>query len=162
MITQAELKELLKYNPETGVFTRLTNKGGKKAGTVAGYLGGRGYMEITANGKIYKSHRLAFIYMTGSAPDEVDHINHIRTDNRWSNLTRSTRIENSRNLSISKRNKSGFIGVCWCKALSKWQSTIMTHRKSKHLGYFHKLSDAVLARVNADKEYDYHPNHGNS
>jgi hypothetical protein len=87
---------------------------------VAGCLQHNGYRHIGVLGKVYSAHRLAFLYMTGKFPlDEVDHKNHERSDNRWSNLREVTRLENSRNRSMHLNNKSGFSGVCWKKRVSK-------------------------------------------
>jgi hypothetical protein len=78
-------------------------------------------MRIQINGKTYQAHRLAFLYMTGKfPPDEVDHINHEPSDNRFVNLRQVTRLENLRNQSLSKNNKSGFTGVSWYGRYSKW------------------------------------------
>jgi len=90
----------------------------------------------------------------------VDHINHIRHDNRWSNLRIADQSENQRNRSMNKSNSSGFTGVCWCKKLDKWKSFITLNKKNKHLGYFENKDDAVEARKAANIKYDYHKDHG--
>jgi len=84
MITQARLKELLNYDPETGIFTRLTyGKGNFYIGSVAGGRTKNRYIAINLDKKIYLAHRLAHLYMTGEWPkDQIDHINNIRDDNR--------------------------------------------------------------------------------
>jgi len=175
MITQTELKELLHYNPETGIstwiprpldlFSRLcagktwnTRYAGKPAGCVNKTTG---YLQILIYGKIYKSHRLAFLYMEGQFPkDQVDHVNHIRSDNRWKNLREVNRQENNRNQSLPRNNTSGHVGVYWNKNRKKWQSRIKVSGKLAHLGYFTEKADAVKARQKADVRYGYHENHG--
>ena len=92
MITQSELKELLNYDPATGVFTWLVSRGRVKASSVAGHVHSRGYIVIMVDGRRHLAHRLAFVYMTGTFPDDqVDHINEIKADNRWINLREATR-----------------------------------------------------------------------
>ena len=160
-LTQKELKKVLHYEPTTGLFTWVKKRQGVSLGGVAGCLQHNGYRHIGVLGKVYSAHRLAFLYMTGKFPlDEVDHKNHERSDNRWSNLREVTRLENSRNRSMHLNNKSGFSGVCWKKRVSKWLASISINGKRKHLGYFKDIDDAIEARKNANIEYGYHANHG--
>jgi hypothetical protein len=114
MIMQELLKEYLHYNPDTGVFTWSKKPSAKVyVGDIAGTLHPRGYIYIKFKGKIHRAHRLAFIYVTGNLPkNEVDHINGVKTDNRWANLRDCTHIENMSNFTKpNKNNKSGLLGV---------------------------------------------------
>ena len=124
MITQSQLKELLHYDPETGVFTRLkSTTSNARICDIAGYKKQDGYLLIGINIKQYFAHRLAFLYMTGKFPQkQIDHINTIRDDNRWSNLREANNQQNSYNQTKYKNNKSGFKGVCWHKNKKKWQA----------------------------------------
>jgi len=160
-LTQAELKELLHYSPDSGVFTRLVSAGGVKVGDVAGGVNGQGYICIRVKGKKHLAQRLAFLYMTGEFPkDQMDHINHIRDDNRWNNLREVTNQENCVNRSKRKDNTSGVAGVSWHKNTEKWQAEIVIDGKRKHLGYYDDKFDAIYARKAAENKYGYHPNHG--
>lgn len=175
VISQEYLKSLVSYSPLTGTFTwkvrplesfatiiagKACNK--RYAGKIAGCVcNTTGYLKIGINGKDYQAHRLAWLYMYGHIPvDEIDHISHDRADNRISNLREATRTENLRNQTMSKANKSGHTGVTWNKANSKWQASISVGGKSKHLGKFSDIKDAVCAREKANIKYDFHRNHG--
>ena len=84
MISQAQLKELLEYNPDTGVFTWIKLIGGIKAGSVAGCKNNEGYVCITVKQRSYKAHRIAHLYMTGKFPkNDIYHINHITVNKQW-------------------------------------------------------------------------------
>lgn len=155
MITQGRLKDYLSYNPETGLFKRLTSKH-----SVAVITHAKGYLYIKIGSKSYFQHRLAFLYMTGLMPSQVDHINHNRSDNRWENLRSADQLVNMKNKSKYKNNSSGFTGVRWNEDRCKWQAAIARDGKNKHLGLFENLSDAVLARVTKEEEYGFHCNHG--
>lgn len=149
MITQERLKELLDYNPETGVFTRLISVGGQKVGSIAGTLRKDGYMQIRADGNRYYAHQLAFLFMEGYLPEIVDHINRIRNDNRWVNLRESNSQKNNRNRNT--KNKSGYLGVFWDTQKQKWRITVRDSTgKNIHGGYFNYL-DLRLAVQRANE-----------
>ncbi|QJA17960.1 HNH homing endonuclease [Salmonella phage vB_Sen_I1] len=107
------------YNPLTGEILNRINSGRAKKGQIAGYLDkSTGYIRVTLAGKRMKGHQLAFLYMEGYIPDTIDHINRIKSDNRWCNLRESSPQENARN--IKARSKSGYLGVGWHKPSQKW------------------------------------------
>ncbi len=161
MLSRERLQELLAYDPETGIFTWRTARPGVAAGSIAGSRRKDGYLRIGIDGKTYRSHRLAFLYMTGSFPsNQVDHIDHCKTNNRWCNLREVTSQENSRNIKRFKNNISGVTGVCWSREKKKWRSFIADSRRWIHLGYFKCLDDAKKARVRAEARYGFHKNHG--
>jgi len=152
ILTQARLKELLDYNPETGVFTWKRFMGGTaKAGTVAGTTDSHGHIQIKVDRKLHLAHRLVFLYVAGTAPAEVDHINRVRSDNRLANLRSVSRSENRHNTAPCKRNKSGVKGVFWIERLGKWQAYISTAGKRKVLGCYAQFDDAVAARLRAER-----------
>lgn len=130
IITQEELKKYLSYNDKTGIFTNKNLK-------VVGHRDVRGYVYIRLNNVKYSSHRLAWLYMTGSIPKNViDHINGIKYDNRICNLREATQAQNLLNTSKRKVNTSGYKCVCWNKANNKWQARGRLNYKLIHLGYF--------------------------
>ena len=99
MITQTRLKELLNYDPISGIFTWKTSRGGRKPGSIAGTKCiHKGYITIQIDGTLYRAHRLAFLYMIGRLPeDQVDHIDRCKDNNAWSNLRECTQAENQLN-----------------------------------------------------------------
>jgi len=158
-LTQKRLKELLHYEPEIGIFTRLTTVSNYKAkkGDIAGCINKRdGYKRIVIDSKSYKSARLAWLYVEGYFPEnDVDHKNRIRHDDRWENLRHVSRQCNIRNCGISKRNKSGIIGVDWDKDRRKWRSQINIFGKIFNLGRFKNKVDAVRARWRAEVKHGF-------
>lgn len=163
-ITQKRLKELLHYDPETGVFIWLARSSAAsrvKIGSEARCLTSKGYIWIMIDGRRYYAHRLAFLYMTGKFPvDQTDHDNHIRHDNRWDNLNEATNTTNHKNQSMPRNNSSGRMGVRWRKDIGKWHAQIRVDYKLIHLGYFINIDDAIKARQAANIKYSFHQNHG--
>ena len=160
-LTREYLKSVISYNPDTGEFKWLSFKPGRKRSLSAGDMDVRGYMRIGINRQRYPSHRLAWFYMTGEWPKlEIDHINHDKADNRWSNLREVTRKENSRNQARRRTNRSGINGVSWDRARNKWYACIKHNGKSVSLGRHESLEDAKAAIDRAKNTYNYHSNHG--
>jgi hypothetical protein len=86
----------------------------------------------------------------------ADHKNRNGLDNRRNNLRDATNKQNAENQGLSKANKSGHKGVCWVKSRSKWLSQIKHLGRTKHLGYFNKLEDAIATRKKAERTYFTH------
>ena len=150
MLTQEQLKESLQYIPDTGIFTRLKTYHKTRSGSVAGCLHSSGYCYIRVKGKKYRAHRLAFLYMTGSfPPDDTDHINGVKDDNRWVNLREATHSQNMCNSGKHKDNKSGFKGVVWHKHNKKWYAKIKHMSGNISLGYFESPESAHQAYIEA-------------
>lgn len=160
MITQKQLKEILNYDPETGLFTWKITRGRAVSGNVAGTLNKQsGYVNIKTGGHVYKAHRLAFLYVHGYIPDEVGHDNQVCSDNRILNLVDLSHAENMRNKKVYKNNKSGVPGVTWHKKIKQWQVHIRVNDKSIHLGYFKELDEAIEVRNKAKVDHNFHINH---
>lgn len=157
-LTQDRLKELLSYDPETGVFIWNIAIGKRaKKGCIAGSLNKvTGYWQIGIDRKLYLAHRLVFLYMEGYLPEyDTDHINRERTNNKWVNLREASRTCNVRNSNISKKNKIGITGVGWHKRDNKWVAQIMIFKKQIFIGYFDNILDAAKARWQAEVKYGF-------
>lgn len=152
-LTADRLRDLLAYDPDTGLFTWRRSRGCVKVGAIAGTDNGRGYLKFALDKVHHFAHRLAFLYMTGRWPEgEVDHINRIKTDNRWTNLRDVTKSVNQQNRSLVKsRGTSKLRGVCWYKRTNKWKAQINDNGKKIGLGYFHSEQEAYSAYIAAKK-----------
>jgi len=158
MLTQARLKELLHYCPDTGAFTWRINRGrNAKVGQIAGTFN-RGYVMIKIDGKSYGAHRLACLYSVGKLPEEVDHSNGDKSDNKLNNLLFVDHAKNMKNLPKQKRNKTGVTGVGVLRGY--YQANIRVNRKLLYLGFYADFFEAVCARKSAELKYNFHPNHG--
>jgi len=160
-ITQSELKKLLHYDPESGLFTRVNPASETPSNeNIVGCEDNNGYIVIWAKGKLYRAHRLAWFYVYGTWPPEVDHKYHIRNDNRISKLRAASRKENCTNVSLSTKNTSGVVGVYWDKQSQKWKAAVGVDGKSITLGRYFDKFEAICARKSSDREYGFHQNHG--
>jgi hypothetical protein len=137
-LTQERLKEVMHYDPETGLFIwKVSAPPNGKIGSVAGYTRKDGRCVIGFKGELYLRSRLAFLYMEGFFPQEsVDHINRITSDDRWSNLRSVSQRENLSNTGLRSNNKSGYKGVSFHAEKGKWGAAIKTREGKIFLGYY--------------------------
>ncbi len=168
------LHEFFDYFPETGkVITKSRAAkyfklarlhkafNTKYAGEEAGFIDPDGYRIIMLFGRNYPAHRIAYALMTGKWPDhQIDHENHVRSDNRWDNIKPVTHQENGKNIVMRSSNKTGVTGVCWNASSCQWRAYIMNGRKQKALGMHKDFFDAVCVRKSAEVSLKYHRNHG--
>lgn len=179
-LTQEIVHELLHYEPNTGkLFWKERDvkwfKDGKRSALAhknawnAKFANKEALASINNNGyrhghilsgKVY-AHRVIWLWMTGEWPKrDIDHINGDPADNRWKNLRDVSHQNNSLNQKLRKTNKSGTMGVHWCKRDARWIAKITVNRDFKCLGYFTNKIDAIKARKEAEIKYGFHPNHG--
>ena len=158
-ISVARLREVLNYDPETGIFTRREKHCRKvRVGEVAGSVSPTGYVIVRLFNRNYRAHRLALAYVEGCFPQgEVDHINRVRSDNRYANLRHATRLENAQNTTKNSLNQCGLAGVRLTKS-QRWSAQIGLNRKQKHLGTFDTPQEAHAAYLAAKASlHTFHP-----
>jgi len=161
ILSQNTLKSLTHYDPITGLLTWRVNNGRARSGNECGRLHLFGYRTTCIQYVHYKVHRLIYLYMTGNMPKEIDHINHVRDDNRWNNLREVTRTQNSMNRSKSTNNTSGVTGVFKMNyGPGGWRAGIKINGKNIHIGVSQDFDEAVAMRKAAENEYGFHKNHG--
>lgn len=150
MITQERLKECLRYEPDTGFFFWIKKTGkkvviGKRAGTPT-----EGYFVIGIDGKTYKLHRLAFLYVHGRLPKFVDHKDRDSTNNKINNLREATHSENMINRRAQINTTTGKCGVS--PVNGRWRVRIKKDRKTITVGTFDSVEEAIAARVRVERQ----------
>jgi hypothetical protein len=148
-LTASRLRALLHYEPSTGVFTWLNASRGTHKGARAGTIS-RGYRVIRVDGVLYRSARLAVLWMTGHWPQRlVDHRNCIKDDDRWSNLRTANHSQNGAN----SRARTNFKGVAWDRARGRYAAWIGVNNRNIHLGRFDTAEQAHAAYVAAAERH---------
>lgn len=118
----------------------------------------RGYLTGTIHRRPYLAHRVIWVLVHGVEPDQIDHINGDRADNRLCNLRDVGPVQNRRNMKLSANNRSGAHGVNFRRGA--WECKIGVGNRNKYLGRYGTFDEAVAVRRAAEKEYDFHQNHG--
>ena len=150
MLTQARLKELLTYDAETGVFTRIksVNRAGRR---VSDKTNSSGYLHFCIDYKIYLQHRVAWLYAYGEFPDgHLDHINRIKTDNRLCNLRIVTEFENCQNSTPIKNNL--YPNVHWMAKKKSYRVKVKSAGKA-YVRFFKSFEDAKKCSDEMRKKY---------
>lgn len=153
-LTANRLREALRYDAETGVFTWAIYRRGIKTGALAGCMGADGYWRIRIDGELFLAHRLAWLYAHGEWPaNDIDHINGKRADNRISNLRDVLPAINAQNLHTAQKNNrsGGPLGTTWDKVAERWRATIWADGRRHHLGFFDSGQDAHQAYLSAKR-----------
>lgn len=177
--SQQVLKQLFDYNPETGIAIWLKRKpefinasseveavgkatawNNRLEGKQLGTLDTNGYLKIAIFNQRFWLHRIIWKWMEGYDPDQVDHIDGVRSNNSWVNLREVSVKENAKNKRRLNRNTTGVTGVSICKRTGKYHTYIGHGDTRITLGYFADLESARNARKTAEIKLGYHPNHG--
>lgn len=154
------LKELLAYDPKTGVFTwKITRGGYASAGTLAGGIHPWGYRRIKINKRVYPASWLAWYYMTGDWPGDldglpdIDHWDLNKANDSWENLRLATHGKNVTNSHVRRHSKTGLKGVHAVNT-GGYIARITPDKKRIYLGYFDCPAAAHFAyAIAADKAF---------
>lgn len=158
-LTAERLREVLDYDPETGVFTwrvKLSNRA--LAGAVAGTLNQRwGYTYISIDSTLYRACRLAWMWMLGEWPNgNIDHLNGVRNDDRFVNLRDVSQSVNMQNIRGAHGNShSGLLGASMMhnrRGTKPWAARIVVDGRPRHLGYFSSGEEAHEAYIAAKRK----------
>lgn len=156
-LTAERLRAALDYDPETGLFVWLNPEGyysKRLKGRTCSHIDAWGYGSIHIAGRLYKSHRLAWLYVYGVWPNRfLDHINGDRADNRICNLREADDKQNAWNTRRPKHNVSGIKGVSWDEANQQWRASITVNGKGINLGRYTDKEDAAQAYRAAATRY---------
>lgn len=157
-LTQRRVKEILDYDPDTGVFTRKISNRSDRVGKEPGSRNTKGYIQIRIDGKLQVAHRLAWLYVYGVLPvDQLDHINGDKTDNRITNLREVTNKQNQENIPLQINNTSGYRGVSYVSNYGKYRAYVCHHLTTYNLGYFDTPEEAaVAAKRGRDSLFTHH------
>ena len=150
-LTQARIKQMLRYEPETGNFFWRVAPVNRPdlVGRRAGCQRPDGYWCIAVDGRVYMAHRLVWLYEHGCFPDaQLDHKDRNRLDGRIANLRKATPNQNTMNSKMPRTNSTGFKGVCWNKRRDKYRVRIGFRGKVVDLGFYKTAPEAARA-------YDY-------
>lgn len=153
MITADRLRELLSYDPITGVFRwRADRQPGRKSGDIAGGPTPGGYWHIGVDLHRYLAHRLAWLYVTGEWPTKhLDHKDLDGRNNAFSNLRQATDTQNrgnTRKRSDSTRRHKGVQ-----RNHQKWCAIIRVGGQRHYLGTFLTQEEAHAAYCEAAAKY---------
>jgi len=148
-LTQARLRALVEYNPNTGVMTWLAKShpnSSRKPGQSVGSVNGQGYLITRIDGRWYRVHRLAWFYEFNEWPEVVDHINGDRLDNSIANLRATTVLGNNQNYA---KHRAGIEPNVSKRKDGKWEAYISKTKsstgKKQHLGLFATKEAALKA-----------------
>lgn len=142
-ITQKQLCEIFDYCDGQLVWKKCRNT--TVIGKPAGAVGGRGYVNVTLNGKTYTAHRLIYLLHHGYLPAMIDHIDRNKTNNRIENLRKATVSQNVCNREAPANSTSGIKGVRFHKRDKKWIAYAKVNGKQKHIGSFSSVEAATFA-----------------
>ena len=128
-ITQELLKRLFLFDPDSGVFTRLST------GKPTGKKSSGGYIRIKIFGRYCLAHKLAWVYTYGTQPSrKLDHRDRSPASNPISNLRLATNSQNQMNKGVSSRNALGI--KCVFRFRSGYRTRITLDRRRIHIGHY--------------------------
>ena len=134
MLTQARVKELFDYDPETGVLSRIKKASNARLGPVSQRQTPSGHLVIRVDGELYLTHRIIWLWMTGFLPEFIDHKDMNGANNRWGNLRECTKSQNAMNANKRRTGRSKWKGVRYRQKAGNWEARIGIGRAVRYLG----------------------------
>jgi len=159
-LTQDQVQSLFNYNDKTGELFWKEARYKDRQWLEAGHWHNRGYRQVRVREKEYLVHRIIWLYVYGTHPEEIDHINGDKADNRLENLRAGNKSLNQRNAKRRKDNKSGMSGVNWCNREQRWIVRIQYNKRRIMIGQYTDLEKAKAARLAAQEKFSFGPNAG--
>lgn len=154
MLSRDRLLELLNYDAETGNFSWRVARGSVTKGSLVGTSHSCGYARVRIDGELYYCHRLVFLIEDGVMPEfEVDHIDGNTSNNKRTNLRKSTHKENLTSTKLRKDNTSGHKGVYYKKDLGKFVVQAKVNGKQTYFGIYLTLEEAAEKARQVREEY---------
>ena len=153
-LTQQQVQELFEYR-DGALYWKKVNPLAHiiKVGDKVGSRHHTGYVYTKVNGINMAEHRLIFLLHHGYLPEEVDHIDNNRANNKIENLRAATALTNAQNATIRKDNTSGVKGVHWNKNRNNWRVRVQVNNKRIVIGDFKDLELAELVAIEARNKY---------
>lgn len=158
-----QLERFIRYNSETGIFTRISFNHDKMKDLINKPTGNRssnGYIYVVVNNVVYSAHKLAWYMYYGYYPDfYLDHYDGDKTNNAISNIRPSTPSQNQKNRGKNRNNSSGSNGV-YLQSNGKWRVRVKMNGRLLSLGTYCTYSEACKVRKDYDKLNGFSINHG--
>ena len=146
MLTAERLRDLMSYDPETGIFRWKVRGKGRRFNDPVGFSNFSGYLRVSIDERRFLMQRLAWLYVTGEWPSaEIDHINSDRADNRWANLRPATAAQNRANMRMRASNRARVKGVRYRPDMAKWEARICKNYRQIYVGAFKTAEEAHAA-----------------
>jgi hypothetical protein len=154
MLSAERLRELFEYDPANGLFRARVRRSNRQfIGWSPGSPNKKGYFRFCIDGILYYAHHLAWLYVFGYMPDEVDHRDTDHGNNRLRNLREATRTQNNANSKKPTTNTTGLKGAHITERPDRWTARVGVRGKTHCLGRFKSPEEAHAAYLAAAREH---------
>ena len=143
------VNHFIRYEPETGLmYWKINVSRYMKAGKLLGYVDKAGYRKVKFLGTNYAQHRLAWFlhYKTDPKLMLIDHIDGNKSNNKITNLRLVNHSQNRVNTGIRSNNKTGVVGVSFCKKSNRYRARVDLNGERIYQKYFDSFQAASDAR----------------
>lgn len=160
MLSKEYLQTIFSYK-NGSLYWKVSTSKAIKVGFEAGSITPHGYRVIQLNNKIYKAHRLIYLMHNGHFPNQIDHIDGNKLNNKIENLREVTNAQNQCNITKRSNNTSGFKNVYLHKKTNKWQVRLQVNGRPKCFGLYHDIDYAkFVSDAMRNKYHGEYANHG--